>query len=57
MTFGDELAFHRQGLFVSGLAHITNGGRCGMMSSAILELPYPQVFQAKIWDESSHRGK
>ena len=39
---------------MSGSAHVTNGGSGGMMSTAILELPYPQVSQAKFRDE---RGK
>ena len=47
ITFGDELAFHQRGLYVWGLAHITNGGSGGMMSTARLELPCPQVSQAK----------
>ena len=54
---GDELAFHRRGLCVSGSAHVTNGGSCGMMSTAGLELPYPWVSQAKFRDETSRRGK
>ena len=54
MTFGNEKDLHRRGLCVSGSAHVTNGG---MMSTAGLELPYPQVFQAKFWDETSRRGK
>ena len=52
---GDELAFHRRTLCVSGSAHITNGGSGGMMSAARLELPYPRVSQAKFWDEISRR--
>ena len=52
---GDELAFHRRGLCVSGSAHVTNGGSGGMMSTAGLELPYPRVSQAKFWDETSRR--
>ena len=32
--FGDELAFHRQGLCVTGQAHITNGGSGRMVSTA-----------------------
>ena len=54
---GDELAFHRRGLCVSGSAHITNGGSDGMMPTAGLELPYPCVSQAKFRDETSRRGK
>ena len=42
---------------MSGLAHVTNGGSGGMMSSARLKLPYPQVSQAKFRDEISRRGK
>ena len=49
ITFGDELAFHRRGLCVSGSAHVTNGGSGGMMSTAGLELPYPRVSQARFW--------
>ena len=55
---GDELAFHRRGLCVSGSAHVTNGGSGGMMSTARLELPYPRGFpEAKFRDETSQRGK
>ena len=54
---GDELAFHRRGLCVSGSAHVTNGGSGGMMSTAGLELPYPRVSQDKFRDETSRRGK
>ena len=54
ITFGDELASHRRGLCVSGSAHVTNGGRGGMMSTAGPELPYPRVSQA---DETSRREK
>ena len=57
ITFGDELAFHRRGLCVSGSAHVTNGGSGGMMSTAGLQLPYPQVSQAKFRDETSRSGK
>ena len=57
ITFGDELAFHRRGLCVSGSAHVTNGGSGGMMSTAGLELPYPSISQAKFRDETSRRGK
>ena len=39
----------------SGSAYVTNGGRDGMMSTAGLELPYPQVFQAKFRDKTSRR--
>ena len=42
---------------MSGLAHVTNGGSGGMMSTAGLELPYPRVFEAKFRDETSRRGK
>ena len=42
---------------MSGSAHVTNGGRGGMMSTARLELPYPLVSKAKFWDETSRRGK
>ena len=52
-SFGDELAFHRRGLCVSGLAHVTNGGSDGMMSTAGLELPSRRVSQ----NETSRRGK
>ena len=45
-NFGDEQAFHRLGLCVSGWTHVTNGGSVGMMSTAGLELPYPRVSQA-----------
>ena len=38
-------------------AQVTDGGCGGMMSTAGLELPYPQVSQAKFWDETSRRGK
>ena len=41
---------------MSGLDHITNGGRGGMISTAGLELPYTQVSQAKFQDETSQRG-
>ena len=40
-----------------GSAHVTNGGSCGMMSTAGLELPYPRISQAKFQDETSQRGK
>ena len=56
-TFGDEPAFHRRGLCVSGSVHVTNGGSDGMMSTARLELPYPRVSQAKFRDKTSRRGK
>ena len=46
-----------QGLCVSGLAHGTNGGSGGMMSTAGLELPYPRVYKAKFRDKTSRRGK
>ena len=55
ITFGDELAFHRLDLCVSGSAYVTNGGSSGMMSTARLELPYPRVSQAKFRDETSRR--
>ena len=42
---------------MSGLAHVTNGGSGGMMSTAGLEFPYPRVSQAKFRDETSRRGK
>ena len=42
---------------MSGLAHISNGGSGGMMSTAGLELPYLQVSQAKFRDETSRSGK
>ena len=42
---------------MSGLAHVTNGGSGGMMSTARLELPYQQVSQVKFRDETSRRGK
>ena len=42
---------------MSESAHVTNGGRGGMMSTAGLELPYPQVSQAKFHVETSQRGK
>ena len=38
-------------------AHVTNGGSSGMMSTAGLKLPYPQVSQAKFRNETSRRGK
>ena len=57
ITFGDEPAFHRPGLCVSGSAKVTNGGSCGMMSTARPELPYPRVSQANFRDEASRRGK
>ena len=57
ITFGDELAFQRQGLCVSGLANIINGGSRGLMSNAGLELPYPRFSQAKLREETSRRGK
>ena len=43
--FGDELAFHRWGLCVSGSAHVTNGGSGVMMPIAGVDLPYPRVSQ------------
>ena len=57
MTSGVELAFHRQDLCVSGSANVTNGGSCGMMATARLELPSPQVSQAKFQDKTSWRGQ
>ena len=48
---------NHRGLYVSGSALVTNGGSGGMMSTAGLELPYPQVSQAKFRDETSQRGK
>ena len=42
---------------MSGLAHVTNGGSGGMMSTAGLELPYPQVSKAKFRYKTSRRGK
>ena len=56
-TFGNELAFHRRGLCVSGLAHVTFGGSGMMLSTAGLALPYPRISQAKFRDETSRRGK
>ena len=53
----DELAFHRQGLCVSELVHVTNSSSGGMMSTAGLELPYPRVSPAKFRDETFRRGK
>ena len=47
ITFGVELAFHPQGLCVSGSAHVTFGGKGGMMSTAGLKLPFPRMSQAK----------
>ena len=45
ITFSDELAFHRRGLYVSRSVHVTNGdSSCGMMSIAGLELPYTHQF-------------
>ena len=49
------LAFYLLGLCVSGSAHVTNGGRGGMMSTVGLEMPYLWVSQAKFWDETSQR--
>ena len=46
--FGDELAFHRRGLCVSGSAHVTNGGSGGIMSTAGLEWPYPRISRPSI---------
>ena len=54
---GHELAFHQQGLCVSGSARVTDGRSSGMMSTARVKLPYPQVSQAKFLDETSRRGK
>ena len=56
-SLGDELhvTFHRQGLYVSGSAYVTNVGSGGMMSTARLELLYPRVSQAKFRDETSRR--
>ena len=42
---------------MSGSAHVTNGGSGGMMSTAELQLPYPQISQAKFRDVTSRRGK
>ena len=42
---------------MSGSAHVTNGGSGGMMSTARVNLPYPQVSLAKFRDEISLRGK
>ena len=42
---------------MSGSAYVTNGGSGGMMSTARLELPHPRISQAKLWDETSRRGK
>ena len=42
---------------MSGLAHITNGGSSGIMSTAGLELPFPRISRAKFQDEASRRGK
>ena len=56
ITFGDELAIHRRGLYVSGSAHVTNGGTGGMMSAVGLELHYPRVSQAKFRPQASRRN-
>ena len=42
---------------MSGSVHVTNGGSGGMMSTAGLELSYPQICQAKFRYETSQRGK
>ena len=54
-TFGDELSYHRRGLCVSESVHVTNGGSGGMMSTAGLVFPYPRVFKAEFWNETSRR--
>ena len=42
---------------MSGSAHVTNGGSGGMMSTVVLQLPYPRVsLEAKFRDEIS-RGE
>ena len=51
-----EHAFPLTG-FVCKTAHITFGGRVGVMSTARPELPYPCNSQAKSRDETSRRGK
>ena len=40
---------------MSWSAPVTNGGSGGMVSNAGLELPYPQVSQAKFQDKTSCR--
>ena len=42
---------------MSGSAKVTDGSSSGMMSTARVKLPYPQVSQAKFLDETSRRGK
>ena len=51
-----EHAFPLTG-FVCMAAHVIFGGSGGIMSTAIPELPYPCVSQAKSRDETSRRGK
>ena len=42
---------------VRELAHVTNGGSSGIMSTARPELPHPCDFQAKSRDETARRGR
>ena len=51
-----EHAFPLTG-FVCKEAHVTFGGRGGIMTTARPELPYPCVSLAKSRDETSRRGK
>ena len=42
---------------MSGSAQVTNGGSGVMIPTAGLEVPDPQIFEAKFWDETSWRAK